>query len=147
MLTQKETFLMLCVSYPPTRPFDENSTLTSQFSIFNSQFKKMSIEELKTKLNAKELVASEKDREIKAFYAGDFLSRVMGRMEPDSAWFTIVDNVNVAGVAVLADAAAVVLCEGVMPDAALLAKAKQQCINLLATEMTVFAACCACGVS
>ncbi|GHV04410.1 hypothetical protein FACS1894211_16930 [Clostridia bacterium] len=101
----------------------------------------MTIEDLKTKLHAKEIVVSEKSREVKAFYAGDFLSHVMGRMEPDSAWFTIVANVNVAGVAVLADAAAVVLCEGILPDEALKTKAKQQCLNLLVTDKTVFEAC------
>ena len=43
------------------------------------------------------------DRTVKTGYAGDLLSWVMGRAEPDCVWLTIMSNANVCAVAVLAD--------------------------------------------
>lgn len=81
------------------------------------------------------------DGEIEAFYAGDFLSRVMGRAPAGCAWFTVMANVNVAGVAVLAEVRAVVLCEDVSPDPLLVEKLKSEGIGLVATACPVFEAC------
>lgn len=101
----------------------------------------MTITELAAKLRGQIINSGEEGRTVRAFYAGDFLSHVMGRAEEDSAWFTVMNNVNVAGVAVLADVSAVVLCEGIQPDDQLRAKAAARSINLIVTDMTVFEAC------
>ena len=77
-------------------------------------------------------------KETTGFYAGDFLSRVMGKAPSESCWLTVMNNVNVAGVATLADIKAVVLCEGVTPDARLKEKCTDEGISLLTTDMSVF---------
>jgi hypothetical protein len=79
--------------------------------------------------------------EMTGVYAGDFLSRVMGKAPPGSVWLTVMNNVNVAGVAVLADIRAVVLCEGVVPDELLKQKCAAEGIALLATEKPVYECC------
>jgi hypothetical protein len=78
---------------------------------------------------------------IAAVYAGDFLSRVISKAPRGCVWLTIINNQNVAGVAVLADIAVIVLCEDVAPDNMLLAKAKQSGIALLSTTKSVYEAC------
>lgn len=81
------------------------------------------------------------DREIKNAYAGDFLSFVMGRAEEGSIWFTVMNNINVAGVAVLAELPCIVLCEGVLPDNELKVKCGEKDITLLTVNDTVYQAC------
>lgn len=81
------------------------------------------------------------DKEITSAYAGDFLSFVMGNAKEGSIWFTVMNNVNVAGVAYLAGCACVVLCEGVCADKSLAEKCAKQGINLLGTKSTVYEAC------
>ena len=80
------------------------------------------------------------ERELISGYCGDFLSFVMGKAPEGCAWFTVMSNVNVCAVATLADCAVVVLCEGVTPDNALAEKARQQEVNLILTDKTVYEA-------
>ena len=81
------------------------------------------------------------DGEIEAFYAGDFLSRVMSKAPSGCVWLTVMNNVNVAGVAALAEIGAIVLCEGVVPDPVLCDKCRAEEISLLTTRLDVFSAC------
>lgn len=97
----------------------------------------MKITELASKLNAKILNLSE-DVSVEEGYAGDFLSNVIGKAPERCVWFTVMSNVNVAGVATLADVGAVVLCENTDPDDLLLEKSKTVGINLLKTPLSVF---------
>ena len=80
------------------------------------------------------------DRPVTSGYAGDLLSWVLGRAERDCAWLTIMSNQNVAAVALMAEAACVVLTEGVAPDGELLRRAAEKGVNLLGTELDTFAA-------
>lgn len=81
------------------------------------------------------------DREINGVYAGDFLSRVMGKAPAGCVWLTIMNNVNVAGVATLAEIAAVALCEGVKPAEGLAEKCAAENITLLSSPLSVYEAC------
>ena len=63
---------------------------------------------------------------------------VMGRAEADDVWLTIMSNLNVSAVAKLADVACVVLCEGVVPDGALLKKAEAEKIWLLGSDKPLY---------
>ena len=83
---------------------------------------------------------AEPERPVSGGYAGDLLSWVMGRAEQDCAWLTIMSNQNVAAVALMADAACVVLTEGVAPDADLLRRAEEKGVNLLGTAEDTFTA-------
>ena len=78
-------------------------------------------------------------RTVTGGYTGDLLSWVMGRAQADACWFTIMSNINVAAVALLNDLACVVLCENVMPDEALLARARQENLALFTSPLSCFA--------
>lgn len=77
-------------------------------------------------------------REVRGFYCGDLLSWVMGRAKPGSAWLTVMSNVNVAAVAVMSEAACVILCEGVAPDAALTERAAREGVCILRSEKDAY---------
>lgn len=100
----------------------------------------MTVKELVQVLDAKVYNLDDEMREVTSGYAGDFLSAVMGKAPTDSAWFTIMNNVNVCAVATLAEVAVVVLCEGVEPDEPLLNKVRMQGVNLIAVKEDIFGA-------
>ena len=62
----------------------------------------------------------------------------MGRAKADSAWITIMSNVNVLAVATLADTSAVILAEGVMPDDEFIAIAKAKGVNLFVSSLPAY---------
>ncbi|MBR6523574.1 MAG: AraC family transcriptional regulator [Clostridia bacterium] len=74
------------------------------------------------------------DREVKGCYVGDLLSWVMGRAEQDSAWITIMSNINIVAVAALVDMACIILAEGVAVDKEVIDKANSQGIIILSTD-------------
>ena len=98
----------------------------------------MTVSEIANRLNGCVVVDAGKD--ACAFYAGDFLSRVMGKAPEKCCWLTVMNNVNVAGVATLADVSVVVLCEGVTPDERLKEKCAQENVSLVLTNLDVFTA-------
>ena len=103
----------------------------------------MTVRELCQSLSLTEFHTEDPERAVTGGYAGDFLSWVMGRAEPDCAWLTIMSNVNVCAVAVLADVACVILTEGVTPDSDLLSRCRIQGVTLLGTDKTTFDAAAA----
>lgn len=98
----------------------------------------MTVQKLTQALSLTVFTMDDPDRTVTCGYAGDLLSWVMGRAQPDCAWLTIMSSVNVCAVAVLADVACVVLTEGVVPDADLLSRAKTQGVTLLGTQHSTF---------
>ena len=101
----------------------------------------MTVKELAKTFDLEILCMSDEGREVRGGYAGDLLSWVMGKLNADEAWVTIMSNVNIIAVATLADPACIILSEGVSPDEGVLARAEQQGINLLATKKSTFAVC------
>ena len=99
----------------------------------------MLVSELAKALDLK-LITSEdyEDREVTGCYIGDLLSWVMGRAEPGDAWITIMSNINIAAVASLADAACVILAEGVVPDDGVKEKCDMQDIIILGSDKTAY---------
>ena len=81
------------------------------------------------------------EKEIDGVYIGDLLSWVMGRLDADNAWVTIMSNVNIIAVATLADPSCIILSEGVELEEDVLNRAKQQGINVLTTAKTTFSVC------
>jgi len=77
-------------------------------------------------------------RRVSGVYIGDLLSWVMGRAARDSAWITIMSNVNVAAVAVLTEVSMVILAEGVGPDADLLKRAVREGLNVYSRPMSAY---------
>jgi hypothetical protein len=80
------------------------------------------------------------EREIKLPYCCDLLSIAMGRMPADSAWVTVMGNINTLAVAALADAACIILAEGSDLDEPAKNKAMEQGITVLRTELPIFEA-------
>lgn len=100
----------------------------------------MNVSEIIEVLGAKEYSACKTDK-IASFYVGDFLSRVMGKAPSGCAWITVMSNINVAGVAVLADVAMIVLCESVVPAEDLIDRCKSEGIGLISTELSAYEVC------
>ena len=98
----------------------------------------MTVKDLATALSLTEFSLPRPDTAVTGGYVGDLLSWVMGRAGEGHCWITIMSNVNVAAVALMADAACVLLAEGVRPDPLLLEKAAAQEINLLGSTSSAF---------
>ncbi|MDR2090302.1 MAG: hypothetical protein LBP62_01395 [Clostridiales bacterium] len=99
----------------------------------------MDVLELTALLEAETINLGENGK-IKTGYCGDFLSFAMGRAPSDCAWFTVMSNVNVAAVALLAEVSVVVLCENVSPDENLTARCKTEGLNIIKTPLSEYAA-------
>ena len=94
----------------------------------------MTVNELKEKLNLKVLVEDDLDREVEDCYIGDLLSWVMGKAPADSAWLTVMGNINSIAVATLADVSCIILVENAALDENARAKAEMHGVNILTTE-------------
>ncbi len=77
-------------------------------------------------------------RDITGVFCCDLLSIAMGRAPADSAWVTVMGNINTIAVATLADVSCVIMAEGVALDEVAQTKARQQGVTVLATEEPVF---------
>lgn len=78
------------------------------------------------------------ERSIKKVYCCDLLSIAMSRAPADSAWVTVMANINTLAVASLADVSAVILAEGTALDNICIAKAKAEGICVFKTDLPVF---------
>lgn len=76
----------------------------------------------------------EPDREVRGGYVGDLLSWVMGRAPADSAWLTVMGNINSIAVATLADVSCIILVENAALDDNARQKAEMHGVNILTTE-------------
>ncbi|MBQ6387049.1 MAG: hypothetical protein IJH96_00315 [Ruminococcus sp.] len=94
----------------------------------------MTVNEFAEKLDLKVLVAGDTNREITDCYIGDLLSWVMGRAPEDSAWLTVMGNINSIAVATLADVSCIVLAENAALDENARAKAEMHGVNILLSQ-------------
>ncbi len=86
------------------------------------------------------VIAGEKglDKELEGVYIGDLLSWVMAHLQENEAWITIQSHVNVIAVAVLNDAACILLAEGAYLDEDAKKKADQEDLAVIMTSMSAF---------
>lgn len=101
----------------------------------------MTVAELCDRFGLEVLSMPEPEREITGVYAGDLLSWVMGRAQSGDMWVTIMTNVNVVAVAVMADVACAVIAEDAEITDEVIAKAKDQGINLLRSKKSTYELC------
>ncbi|MCE5257592.1 MAG: serine kinase [Chloroflexi bacterium] len=80
------------------------------------------------------------DREVTGGYASDLLSCVMAAAQPGNVWITLQAHMNVIAIAVLLDLSAVVITEGVHPDAEVLARAEEKGVPVLLCPQGTFSA-------
>lgn len=79
-----------------------------------------------------------KDDIYENVYIGDILSFAISHIKDNSIWITIQNNVNVVAVATLRDVKAIILTEGIKPDAEMLEKSKHENIPIFTTELSHF---------
>ncbi len=94
----------------------------------------MTVRESIEKLNLNILVEGDLQQEITDCYIGDLLSWVMGRAPEDSAWLTVMGNINAIAVATLADVSCIVLVENAALDDNAKAKAQAVGVTILQSE-------------
>lgn len=81
---------------------------------------------------------NEIDRVISKPYCCDLLSVAMCSIPEDSAWITVMGNINTLAVASLKDASCIILAEGAMLDENALNKAVTEGITVFSSEMPIF---------
>lgn len=99
--------------------------------------------ELAKSLNLEILSMPCPDKAVEGAYAGDLLSWVMGRAEPNCVWATIMTNLNVVAVASLADVAMAVVCEDSEIGADVIRTALEKNVNLVRSSMPIYEFCVA----
>ena len=81
------------------------------------------------------LTAGDLSREITGCYCGDLLSWVMSKAQDGDCWLTVMGNINAVAVAVLTDCACIVLTENAALDDEAKARAEQQGVTILTTDL------------
>ena len=99
----------------------------------------MTVQEIIERLNLAVVTVADLNRQITGGYASDLLSCVMAGAKAGNVWVTLQAHPNVVAVASLLDLAAVVITEGIVPDADTTAKAEQNSVTLLRTPRPTFA--------
>ena len=78
------------------------------------------------------------DAPLRGCYIGDLLSRVISRSVQGGLWITIMNNLTVAAVAVLADIPCVLLAEGVEAPDDLREKCAEEGVFLLGSGRSAY---------
>jgi hypothetical protein len=78
------------------------------------------------------------DREVTGGYASDLLSDVLAHAAEGSLWVTLHIHQNIVAVASHKDLAGIVLVQGRQPDAETIAKAEEEKIPLLVSDLPAF---------
>ena len=97
-----------------------------------------SVAEMAAALSLEAINEADTSRPVSSGYCGDLLSWVMGRAPADSAWITVMSNVNVVAVALLADVSCVIMADGALPDPEALEAAKKRGINIYSSKLGAF---------
>ena len=84
------------------------------------------------------LAEGDPQRELSRVFCCDLLSIAMGKAPADGVWVTVMGNRNTLAVASLTDTACIVLAEGVSLDEGTLAKAEEEGIAVLSTDLPSF---------
>ena len=98
----------------------------------------MKAKQLKELCNLKELVMGNPEGEIDGVYCCDLLSIVMGKAPQNSAWVTIMGNINSVAVASLTEIGAIILADGIKPDENAIKKAEKNGINIFVSDEPIF---------
>ncbi len=77
-------------------------------------------------------------QEVSGGYAGDLLSDVIAHSAAGNIWVTMQAHVNIVAVAVLKDLAGIVIVQGKAPAEDTLAKAREQKVAILVSDLPAF---------
>ncbi len=100
----------------------------------------MTVKTLCDELGWTVLTEGDLSREITGCYCGDLLSWVMSKAQDGDCWLTVMGNINAVAVAVLTDCACIVLTENAALDDEAKARAEQQAVTILTTELNAYQA-------
>jgi hypothetical protein len=78
------------------------------------------------------------DTNVIQVYCCDLLSIAMGKAPKDSAWITVMGNVNTIAVATLTDVSCIVLASNINLDEKALSKAKEKGVWVLQSSLPIF---------
>lgn len=81
------------------------------------------------------------DRQVSGAYACDLLSWVIGRANENAAFITVMTNMNVIAVAIMAELSCVIITEGAQPDAQAIKKAEQNEVFVLKSSLPTYETC------
>ena len=98
----------------------------------------MKAEELARGLGWEELSLGMPQAEVEGGYAGDLLSFVMVHARGGQIWLTVMSHLNVIAVALLSGVSGVVVCEGEQVDDEVVARAREEGVNLFRSSAPVF---------
>lgn len=82
----------------------------------------------------------ELEKDVATPFCCDLLSVAMSKMPKDSAWVTIMGNMNTIAVASLTEASCIILAEGIELDESSLEKAVEQGTTIFYTDIPIFEA-------
>ncbi len=97
----------------------------------------MKVFELAEKLGVKLCVEGE-DFDVESVYCGDFLSFAISKQDEKACWLTVMNNVNVMGVASLCETSMIILCDGTSPDENMSKRAEMMGVSIFSTEKSVY---------
>ncbi|MBS5398086.1 MAG: hypothetical protein KHY08_03035 [Lachnospiraceae bacterium] len=98
----------------------------------------MKLKDILTLPECRVLAEGDPQRELSRVFCCDLLSIAMGKAPADGVWVTVMGNRNTLAVASLTDTACIVLAEGVSLDEGTLAKAEEEGIAVLSTDLPSF---------
>ena len=98
----------------------------------------MKLKDILTLPECRVLAEGDPQRELSRVFCCDLLSIAMGKAPADGVWVTVMANRNTLAVASLTDTACIVLAEGVSLDEGTLAKAEEEGIAVLSTDLPSF---------
>ena len=97
----------------------------------------MTVIKLGEKLGLKRL-SNGPDREIASCYISDLLSRVLGGCQSGDVWITVQTSMNMVAVAMMADAACVILPEGLTAPVEIVDKANEEGLTIFSSKENAF---------
>ena len=101
----------------------------------------MKVSELQGALGLK-IITKGEDASVAGCYIGDLLSRVISRSVSSGVWITIMNNMNVPAVALLAEIPCIILAEGVGPMEGVAEKCAEEGIWLLQSPDSAYDLAC-----
>ncbi len=84
------------------------------------------------------IFAEGEQTDLSGCYIGDLLSRVISRAASGGVWVTIMNNLNVPAVALLADVPCILLAEGVQPMEGVAQKCADEGIWMLGSDRSAY---------
>lgn len=98
----------------------------------------MVLENIARQLSLTAKTKASPDVEVTAGYASDLLSDVLAKAKSGAVWVTNHKHVNIVGVAVMLNLAAVIITGGIEPDEGTLEKAIEENVPLYTTDLTLY---------